>query len=310
MPILKTECVTGCDGAPFNFAAKRVAACTDLPNFAAGTNTTLTGTGTAADPYKYNAAAGAVADGSETKVQAGPVATNPGGATVTGTGTTASPYVINVPAAAPATPLTIQDEGASLATAPDTINFTGPRVQASGNGATKTVAVWGGEPPTTGVPATGPAAAPTFGQPLWATSTLGEQWHFIDGLGWRPLANLYGQAIARATDVPVPAGTLTTLNSFVAPRAGRMLVDAFTSAVAAGNSAGDGFEWTVAILVNGIVVGVSEQDHFYVAVFPVSLQTAAVFVDVAAGDVVSIAGRFLHDAAVNAGGNMNYQYVA
>jgi len=310
MPILKTECVTGCDGAPFNFAAKRVAACTDLPNFAAGTNTTLTGTGTAADPYKYNAAAGAVADGSETKVQAGPVATNPGGATVTGTGTTASPYVINVPAAAPATPLTIQDEGASLATAPTTIDFTGPRVRASGNGATKTVAVWGGEAPTTGAPATGPAAAPTFGQPLWATSTLGEQWHFIDGLGWRPLANLYGQNIARPADIAVPAGTLTTLNSFVAPRAGRMVVDSTTSAVPSGNALGNSFEWTAAILVNGTPVAVSEQDHFYAAGFPVTLQTTAVFVDVAAGDVVSVAGRFLHDSATAAGGNMHYQYVS
>ena len=54
----------------------------------AGTNTTVTGSGTVASPYIVNATA-AAADGSETKVSAG---TN---TTVTGSGTTAAPYVVN-----------------------------------------------------------------------------------------------------------------------------------------------------------------------------------------------------------------------
>lgn len=50
-----------------------------------GTNTTVTGTGTTADPFKINT----VVDGSETKVQAG------ANISVTGTGTTSSPYNIS-----------------------------------------------------------------------------------------------------------------------------------------------------------------------------------------------------------------------
>lgn len=53
----------------------------------AGTNATVTGTGTTADPYVVSGPA--PADGSETKVTAG---TN---VTITGTGTTADPYVVN-----------------------------------------------------------------------------------------------------------------------------------------------------------------------------------------------------------------------
>ena len=60
----------------------------------AGANTTVTGAGTASNPYIISSAS-ATPDGSETKVTAG---TN---ATVTGTGTTADPYVINSTSATP-----------------------------------------------------------------------------------------------------------------------------------------------------------------------------------------------------------------
>lgn len=56
----------------------------------AGTNITMTGTGTSASPYVVNATA---ATGSETKVTAG------NNITLTGAGTTASPYVVSVTAA-------------------------------------------------------------------------------------------------------------------------------------------------------------------------------------------------------------------
>lgn len=52
----------------------------------AGTGTTVTGTGTTSDPYIVNATP---ANGSETKIQSG---TN---TTITGTGTTADPYIVN-----------------------------------------------------------------------------------------------------------------------------------------------------------------------------------------------------------------------
>lgn len=54
----------------------------------AGSNVTVTGTGTTADPYVIAATAGSAADGSETKVNAG------ANITVTGSGTVADPYVI------------------------------------------------------------------------------------------------------------------------------------------------------------------------------------------------------------------------
>jgi hypothetical protein len=52
----------------------------------AGTNVTVTGSGTSTSPYEVNAVGG---DGSETKVEAG---TN---VTVTGSGTSGSPYIVN-----------------------------------------------------------------------------------------------------------------------------------------------------------------------------------------------------------------------
>ena len=54
----------------------------------AGSNVTVTGSGTTADPYVIAATGGSAADGSETKVNAG------SNVTVTGSGTTADPYVI------------------------------------------------------------------------------------------------------------------------------------------------------------------------------------------------------------------------
>lgn len=59
----------------------------------AGTNTSVTGSGTAADPYVINSSgSGTTADGSETKVTAG---TN---VTITGSGTTVDPYIVNTSA--------------------------------------------------------------------------------------------------------------------------------------------------------------------------------------------------------------------
>lgn len=54
-----------------------------------GTNVTITGTGTVANPYIINSSGSSV-DGSETKIN--PTGTN---ITVTGTGTTVNPYIIN-----------------------------------------------------------------------------------------------------------------------------------------------------------------------------------------------------------------------
>ena len=54
----------------------------------AGTNVTITGTGTVSSPYVINST-NTVADGSETKINQG------GNITITGIGTTANPYIIN-----------------------------------------------------------------------------------------------------------------------------------------------------------------------------------------------------------------------
>lgn len=90
--------VTGCAGTTVTGSgttADPYVICASVANGSetkvqAGTNTTVTGTGTAADPYIINATGGgATPDGSETKLIAGK------NTTVTGTGTAADPYIVN-----------------------------------------------------------------------------------------------------------------------------------------------------------------------------------------------------------------------
>ena len=80
---------SGTTGSPVWTRLLTTAADGSETKVSAGTNVTMTGTGTIASPYVVNTTA---ADGSETKVNAG---TN---ITLAGTGTTASPYIINSPA--------------------------------------------------------------------------------------------------------------------------------------------------------------------------------------------------------------------
>ncbi|MFT5885792.1 MAG: hypothetical protein ACI9IP_002254 [Arcticibacterium sp.] len=67
----------------------------------AGTNVTVTGSGTTGSPYLVDAAGG---DGSETKVTAG---TN---VTVTGIGTSASPYIVNAATSSPTYTIGLSEE--------------------------------------------------------------------------------------------------------------------------------------------------------------------------------------------------------
>lgn len=86
--------VTGSDGTTSTLPIP----CTCTGNetkITAGTNTTITGSGTTASPYVINATGGSTTpDGTETKVIAEPGNPN---IEVTGTGSTADPYVVSVP---------------------------------------------------------------------------------------------------------------------------------------------------------------------------------------------------------------------
>jgi len=108
--------LSDCNGDPLVPGTKMVT-CADIPAppdgsetiVTQGTNVTVTGTGTAADPYVVNAAASAVPDGSETIVTQG------ANVTVTGTGTAADPYVVNAAASAvPDGSETIVTQGANV----------------------------------------------------------------------------------------------------------------------------------------------------------------------------------------------------
>ena len=223
----------------------------------AGANVAVTGDGKTATPYVISTTA---ADGSETKINAG------SNVTVSGTGTTASPKIINavtnateVAAAIAALPagaaavsgvtsvlgsdgqyhvlpassavFTTQEEGANLSTAVGVLNFVGPNITATGAGATTTVIVNVAPVTSTGVPATGPAAAPAnLNVRNLATSTIGEVWEYLPGTGWRVVADNYSVEVINAVSSVLAANVTTTVVTTTMPRSGKITASGFISA--------------------------------------------------------------------------------
>ena len=276
-----------CNGADLT-PGTQLLKCSDLPAAADGSetkvtpgaNVTVTGTGTTASPYVVTAnipaattdcpavvacidalplgptavpgttrvlgddmqyhllpiqATAAAPDGSETKVTAG---TN---VTVTGTGTTASPYVVNAAAAA------VADGSETKVTAGTNVTVTG-----SGTTAAPYVvnAAAAGAPTLgTGVPATGPTAAPVDPNVRnFATSVIGENWEYLPGLGWRVVSDRYTREVINAIPAVLTANTPTLKASTIAPRAGTIIATGFVAATNGNyNSIG------ASLTINGVV---------------------------------------------------------
>lgn len=70
--------------------------------------------------------------------------------------------------------------------------------------------------------------APAANQSPWGVNQLGETLHYAPGLGWRIVANLT-QAEATAPVGNLPAGTVHTLVTLVAPRAGKISLHGYSA---------------------------------------------------------------------------------
>jgi hypothetical protein len=190
-----------------------------------GANVTITGAGTVASPYVVAAVAGATPDGSETKVVAG------ANTTVTGAGTTASPYVVNAAAVPFATPAqTIVGTSTTLAVNPADL-YARENIPAQ-TGLSNNVAA---------IP------APTAGQSPWGVNALGETLHYAPGLGWKIVSDQYTQEII-AANVAVVANTWTATANFPAPRAGLVVVT-YTAQIESTNYTAQ----SGSIFVNGVL---------------------------------------------------------
>lgn len=198
------------------------------------------------------------------------------------------------------------DEGNVLATRVANINFVGPRVQASGTGLAKTVTVWGGEAATAAAPATGPTGTPAFGAPLYQVSSIGELWHFIPGVGWRPIAD-YAQLETTNFGIAVPANAFTTVAQIVAPRAGKAIITAAVGVDVSGTPS-TVTQLTSAIRINGFTF--SQDNSTTVGNGSATNNgSLALSVVVQAGDIFE-AAAFSSDRIADARGNIQLQYVS
>jgi hypothetical protein len=87
--------------------------------------------------------------------------------------------------------------------------------------------------------------APTAGQSPWATNALGEQLHYEPGVGWQIVSKLHGFTLGAYA--VVPPNTINSSLNIVAPRAGRMTVSAYISALMNGAA---GAPKTISVFVN------------------------------------------------------------
>ena len=189
----------------------------------AGTNVTRTGAGTIVSPYVISAVTNAI------EVAAAIAALPVGAAAVSGvTSVLGSDGQYHVLPASSAT-FTTQEEGVNLSTTVSALNFVGANITATGAGATTTVTVNVAPVTSTGVPATGPAAAPTnLNVRNLAVSVIGEVWEYLPAIGWRVVADPYAVASVAGTAAaplgPFTAGAWVSGASVTAPRAGRVVI--------------------------------------------------------------------------------------
>jgi hypothetical protein len=87
--------------------------------------------------------------------------------------------------------------------------------------------------------------APTAGQSNWATNLLGETLHYEPGVGWQIVSKLHGFTLGAYA--MVSANTINSALNIVAPRAGRMTVSAYISALLNGAA---GAPKTISVFVN------------------------------------------------------------
>lgn len=313
LPVNQTAIATtfkDCNGAVLT-PGVQLAKCSDIPGptpVTAGANVTVTGAGTAVSPYVVSAAAAAVPNGSETKVTAG------ANVTVSGAGTTASPYVVAAIAGAlpdgsetkvtagantsvtgagtTASPYVVNAIAGALPDGSETKVTEGAGINVTGTGTTANPYVVEAEPPVaeTGVPATGPAAAPAnLNVRNFATSVIGEVWEYLPTIGWRVVSDFYNASVSQTTNLPI--GGFTTTHALTVPRSGVIDISVGTFVSCVNFPAAEGTVSATYLLKNGgLITRIGAVSNFTGAPFMASAEHGGgrVGVAVAAGDLISV----------------------
>jgi hypothetical protein len=146
--------------------------------------------------------------------------------------------------------------------------------------------------------------APAAGESEWAVNLLGETLHYAPGLGWKIVDNKYDAAVGGNVAI-TSANTWTTVASLVAPRAGKVIINANVGAAQNGTTyTGVSSRITVAgnqyTVDNSDIVGFAGFKHTNNA----SLSTIAT---VAAGDIIAISSIITADTGTSSG-ELRYIY--
>jgi hypothetical protein len=100
--------------------------------------------------------------------------------------------------------------------------------------------------------------APTANQSPWGRNTANETLHYAPGLGWKIVDNYISidQNVPSSAPVACPAGAVTNVTSYVAPRAGLVVVTANTT-----NNSGTYITMSGGISVNGALKRFDNDAH-------------------------------------------------
>jgi hypothetical protein len=206
-------------GSDAQFHALPAAADGSETKVTAGTNITVTGTGTVASPYVVNAAAATP----QTLALVGQTLSLSGGGgavtipdsdaqTLSLAGNTLS-LTSGGSVTLPAASVTFATPAQTIAGTSTTLAVNPADLYARENIAAQT----GLGLVLSAIP------APTASQSNWGVNTLGETLHYMPGVGWKVIADQYGTEVIQAGSVATVANVWTTAVSLTMPRAGRIV---------------------------------------------------------------------------------------
>jgi hypothetical protein len=123
--------------------------------------------------------------------------------------------------------------------------------------------------------------APAANQSNWGVNLLGETLHYMPGVGWKIVADLKGFTQAAYTQIPI--NTLNNSLNIITPRAGRLTVSAYISALLNGTPA---IPKSVFVAINKGSIRFADKAESTTA--DASDASASGTFDVLAGDVINI----------------------
>ncbi len=295
-------------GSDAQFHALPAAADGSETKVTAGTNITVTGTGTVASPYVVNAAAATP----QTLALVGQTLSLSGGGgavtipdsdaqTLSLAGNTLS-LTSGGSVTLPAASVTFATPAETIAGTSTTLAVNPADLYARENIAAQT----GLGLVLSAIP------APTASQSNWGENTLGETLHYAPGLGWQRVGNLYAAISEKTTPVAV-SSTPVTVESFTIPRDGVINVEAFYRGLVTAVQTAKPNQVRAAVNLNGIQVTFDDEVHGFsgydvgnnVEVNPVRLN-----INVQAGDILTLAASTTmpQDQTTRVLSRLSYEY--